>query len=230
MSTSNKPKHGKGRPRKDEAPRFNSGELDHLLVFGEPEVDPATGLEVVNYLTYRELGARFNTSHTAIYQFARAHKCLKRREELRAKTRAAQEKKFVEIGAQAMAVSKDDTVHVLDMCIVSFFQALEEGRARCTSVADLNTVVRLKQLLVGDADSRSDVRGTLTLEDPQARYRAMRERMGPMTPALCGMAPRKRTAAPSPESTTPEPEPASDSNDGDGPEEPSSSGTPPVSH
>jgi hypothetical protein len=62
-------------------------------------------------------------------------------------------------------------VHVIDTYVLAFFQALEENRVRCDNPSDLNTLLRLKQLLIGGADSRQEVSQAISLETLQLRHR-----------------------------------------------------------
>jgi hypothetical protein len=73
---------------------------------------------------------------------------------------------------------------------------MEEGRVRTDSATDFNTLARLKAFLEGKADSRQEVQGVITLEDMQARHRALRAQLEALDPAVTGeVPPRERDRA-----------------------------------
>jgi len=80
-------------------------------------------------------------------------------------------------------------VRIIDRFVLQFDEALKEGRVRCDNPADLNTMLRLKALLLGDADSRQETLGGLTLEDVQQRHKAMLESWDASTSEMRGEAP-----------------------------------------
>jgi hypothetical protein len=77
--------------------------------------------------------------------------------------------------AEAVAIGKEEVVAMIDTYLLKFKQALQEGRVRSDNPTDVNTLVRLKEFVMGGADSRQDLRAVLSLESLQQRYaRAMR--------------------------------------------------------
>jgi hypothetical protein len=67
---------------------------------------------------------------------------------------------------------------------------------RADGASDFNTMMRLKAFLEGKADSRQEVHGTITLEDMQARHRALRAQLESLDPAVTGeVPPRERDRA-----------------------------------
>ncbi len=162
-----------GRPRKGEPPRISYEELDRLLVFGEVvPVENGEGTTVV-YPSYRDLARRFGVSHSVIATYSRKHDCLRRREVAKARVAAKADQKLVELRANAIAMSKDDTLRIIDSYIAGFEKALAEGRVRYDNPTDFNTMVRLKEFILGGADSRQEIHAALSLEDIQARHRRM---------------------------------------------------------
>jgi hypothetical protein len=162
-----------GRPLKIDGPRFPQQEVDRLLVFGEL-VDPGDGTgPVVVYPSYRELAQRYDVSHSVIAEYARKHNCLRRREQAQARVEARTDEKLIELRATAIAVSKDDTLRIIDAYLLGFEKAIADGRVRFENPSDFNTMVRLKQFIEGGADSRQEIHATLSLESLQARHKQM---------------------------------------------------------
>jgi len=185
-----------GRPRNADRPVIPWEEVDRLLVFGETVRDEATGHETVRYPSYRELGRRYGISGSLIGRYATQHRCLERREENAARERMRFEQKVVEKRAEARAMSTAEAVAIVDEYMQSFRQALDEGRVRSDSATDFNTMARLKAFLEGKADSRQEVHGMITLEDMQARHRALRAQLEALDPAVTGeVPPRERDRA-----------------------------------
>lgn len=168
------PRRG-GRPRKSEGPRVPYEELDRILVFGEVvPCEDGNGTTVV-YPSYRELAERYGVSNSVIAEYAKTHNAQRRRREAQARIKAKAENKLVELRAAAIALSKDDELRIIDGYLSGFEKALGEGRVRFDNPADFNTMVRLKEFVMGNADSRQEIHAALSLESLQARHRqAMR--------------------------------------------------------
>jgi len=162
-----------GRPRKADGPRVPYSEVDRLLVFGEvvPCADGEAG--DVRFPSYREIAARYGVSHSLIAHYSKRHDCLRRREHNSARIMARAEQKLVELRATDMAYSRDDELRLIDAFLLGFEQALAEGRVRLDDPSDFNLMVRLKAFIQGGADSRHEVRAAFSLEELQARHRAM---------------------------------------------------------
>jgi hypothetical protein len=75
---------------------------------------------------------------------------------------------------------------ILDTYLEKFRCAVDDGRVRVDSIADFNTALRLKQFLLGGADSRQEVAGGLTLEVLQARHARLRAEVAALTDELTG--------------------------------------------
>ncbi|MCP4674547.1 MAG: hypothetical protein GY854_03320 [Deltaproteobacteria bacterium] len=161
-----------GRPKKSDSPLVPWKEVDELLVMGD-EVVTENGDKVVHYPTYRELADKYGVAASLIASYSRRHACLHRRNDAEARVRAFAESQIMERRAAELAVSNEDALKIIDMGILEFGKALEEGRARVDTVADLNTLLRLKQLLLGAADSRQEVMHGLSLEDLQKKHNQM---------------------------------------------------------
>jgi hypothetical protein len=164
------PRRG-GRPRKSEGPRVPYEEVDRILVFGEVvPCEDGNGTTVV-YPSYRELAERYGVSNSVIAEYAKTHNVQRRRREAQARIQAKAENKLVEMRATAIALSKDDELRIIDGYLSGFEKALGEGRVRFDNPADFNTMVRLKEFVMGNADSRQEIHAALSLESLQARHR-----------------------------------------------------------
>jgi len=162
-----------GRPRKGEPPRVPYEELDRILVFGEKVVCEDGESSTVVYPSYRELAGRYNVSHSLIAQYARKHNCLRRREQAQSRITAKAEQKLIEARATELALGKEDALRMIDSFLVEFEEALGEKRVRADNPTDFNTMIRLKEFLLGGADSRQEIHASLSLEQLQARHAEM---------------------------------------------------------
>jgi hypothetical protein len=182
-----------GRPRNGDRQVIPWPEIDRLLVFGEMVRDETTGREDLRYPSQRELGRRYGVSGALIGRYAKEHQCMKRREENQNRAQARFEQKVVEKLAEARAISTAEAIEIVDAYMRAFREALEEGRVRVDNASDFNTMTRLKQFLEGKADSRQEVQGVITLEQMQARHRALRAQLESLDPAITGeLPPRDR--------------------------------------
>ncbi len=162
-----------GRPRKGEGPRVPYEDLDRILVFGEVVPCEDGNGTTVYYPSYRELAERYGVSNSVIAEYAKSHNVQRRRKEAQARIQVKAEQKLVEMRAKAIAVSKDDELRIIDTYLVGFETALAENRVRFDNAADFNTMVRLKEFVLGNADSRQEIHAALSLETLQERHRRM---------------------------------------------------------
>ena len=100
-----RPRRRAGRPRKGEGPRLNYVELDQILVFGETGGEAGRG---ISYPSYRELAARYCVAVSVIGEYARKHKCMKRRKQAAARVQSLVDKKRIQIRAQDVVLGRDD--------------------------------------------------------------------------------------------------------------------------
>lgn len=161
-----------GRPRKGDGPRVSYQELDRLLVMGE-EVETAGGKLAVVYPTYREIARRFGVSHSLVSDYSKKHNCLRRRAVAENRVAEKVADRIVELRAQAIAVSREDALKIIDEFLIEFEKALHDGRVRTDNPSDFNLMVRLKEFLLGNADSRQEIRGAISLEEIQKRHREL---------------------------------------------------------
>jgi hypothetical protein len=173
-----------GRPKKQDAPNIDYNELDKLLVYGEAVAVPAEnggGTNIV-YPPYRELADRFGVGLATIADYSKKHDCVRRRERAQMRTQARVEEKIVERRAEAIALTKEEEIAIIDSYLAGFKATLAENRVRFDSPADYNTMARLKEFLQGGADSRQETNGVLSLEQLQVRHRDARRMMAEASP------------------------------------------------
>lgn len=180
-----------GRPRKADPQRVDYHQLDTLLVMGEMRVDAERG-PVTEYPSYRELAKRFGISHSLVAAYSSRHNCLRRREAASEKIRKVTDEKVIARRGTALAEAKERILAIIDRFLEEFGKALEEGRVRVDSVADLNIMVRLREFLQGGPDSRQEVRGMPSLEELERRHADMLRREREDGPNAGGTVHRER--------------------------------------
>lgn len=145
-------------------------EIERAYVYGDPlegaEDDP-TMVERRRYPSLRELGERYGVHYSLIGRKARSLNWLKRRETF--KNALAEETDRAV--AKAAALSTADAVGLIDTWVGRFEENLRAKRVRADNVGDLNTIMRLREFLLGNADQRSETNTTLTLHAMQERFR-----------------------------------------------------------
>jgi hypothetical protein len=189
METAAKPQRRSkkaGRPKRGEGPNVPWPAVDLALVHGERQVDPQTGEEVLRYPSLADLAERYDVSRTLLWKFARRRNCYERRKEAQLKTQARTDDKVIEKVASARAAATSDVAAIVDTFISGFRKALDEGKIRVDSPADLDRLVRLRELVSGNADSRGELLGQVSLEAIQGRHRRLRGQLEGMTPELAG--------------------------------------------
>ena len=193
--TNPKPSRPRGRPKRVDAPIVPWDEVDRLLVHGEVVKDEESGQKSTSFPSLSELGKRYGVSKNRIWQYASKHKCLERRKESHAREQIRYDRIVSARRAEARALATSDVVRVVDAYIVGFEQALEEGKVRFDSPGDLDRLVRLKELLLGNADSRQEVQGGITLEAIQARHLRVRAQVDGLTSEVSGVVDEAREAS-----------------------------------
>ena len=182
-----------GRPRKVQGSRVPYEELDRILVFGEVVEREDGESASVHFPSYRTLALRYGVSHSLIAHYSKKHDCLRRREEAKARVAAKADQQLVAMRANAIALSRDDAVRIIDSYLVNFEKAIAEGRVRFDNPGDFNTMLRLKEFILGGADSRQEIHESLSLEAIQARHRRMMSMVEATPAAVCGEVPRAET-------------------------------------
>jgi hypothetical protein len=183
-----KAKRGTGRPRRGEEPKIPWPTVDAALVHGERHADPDTGQEVVRYPSLVELASRYGVTRTRMWKYAHKHNVYERRKEAQLRTQARTDAKLIEKNADSQAVASADAVKIVNLFLDRFEIELREGRVRTDSPSDFDRLARLRELLIGGADARTELTGGLTLEAIQARHRQLRVQVEGMSPELAGTA------------------------------------------
>ena len=184
-----------GRPPKSAGRVWPVEEVDQLLVHGEI-VECASGNgHTVNYPSYRELAERFGISDSVIAKYSKDHNCLNRRRAEVERVRVQADQHLTRLRAQSIAITKEETVRIIDRYTEEFLKALDEGRVRTDNPADFNTMIRLKEFMMGGPDSRTEVHAKLTLDTLQERHRQMMQVVA-VAPEVRGELPRSESRSP----------------------------------
>lgn len=160
--------------------------IDSLLVFGERQRDAASGEERHRYPSLAELASRYGISSSLVWRYANKSKCFERRKEAHARTQARTQEKIVEKLSDERAIAASDVLGLVDDFLRSFGKALREGKVRTDSAGDLEKMIRVRELLTGGADARTELQAGLSLEAIQERHRRQRGQAERLTPELTG--------------------------------------------
>ena len=176
----NKPR-SRGRPLKNAGPSVPWDQVDMLLVHGE-----ATEEGGVVYPGYREIAERYSVAHSMIAKYAKHHNCLTRRKQAKKRMQEMADEKLSELRADKLAISKDDTLRIIDRFVAQFEEALKEGRVRCDNPTDYNTMMRLRSYIQGDADARAELVGGLSLEEIERLHKETADSWDRSSPKIRG--------------------------------------------
>ena len=103
------------------------------------------------------------------------------------------DEKLVQYRADEIALKRDDMIRMLEKFLFQFEEALSEGRVRCDNPTDFNTMVRLREFLLGNADADTGTVAGITLEQIEERYKEMQKMWDESTPEMRGeVVPMKR--------------------------------------
>ena len=183
-----KAKRRKGRPKRGDTPIVDWDAVDKALVHGERFTDPATGKEGTKYPSLVELGERHGVSRTRVWQYAQQARCYDRRKDAQLRTQAQYDSLVIAKVSASRAIATADIVGIVDQFLLGFERELQGGRVRTDSAADFDRLIRLRELLLGRVDGRTELQGGLTLEAIQARHTRLRGQADGMTPELTGTA------------------------------------------
>jgi len=175
-----------GRRRIGAPPRYSVEELDKLLVFGHPRPMP-DGTVSVYYPTRQEIADQLRIAASTVATHWKKHDCARRRAEARARIMARVEAQLVEETVETIAMSRERTIAVIDKYIARYEAAVEDGVARTDLASDFDRMVRLKELLTGNAESRAEVQQTLSLELAQRQHAQVLHELEQASPAELGM-------------------------------------------
>ena len=161
----------RGRPSKNDEPAISWEEVDALIVNGET-VETENGT-INKFPSLREIGRRFGVSHTLISNYANQHNCYQRREQTTKRVKEMADTKLAELRSTEIALKNDDLVRAIERFLVKFEQALIEDRVRCDNPSDYNTMARLRALIIGDADARSELINNIDLDEMEKYNKEM---------------------------------------------------------
>jgi hypothetical protein len=173
-----------GRPRRGTKPPIPWDEIEKEYICGEIMRQLEDGSFERHYPSIRDLAEKFSVQRTLVGYHSRRHNWPARREEFRNELRT----EIQQMRAKARALTIEEAMGILDAYLEKFRAAVESGHVRVDSITDFNTAMRLRQFLGGEADSRQEIQGGLTLEAIQARHAKVRQQLDEMTPALSGVA------------------------------------------
>ncbi|MCP4605648.1 MAG: hypothetical protein GY847_34870 [Proteobacteria bacterium] len=177
-------KRTRGRPLKGAVPRVPWDDVDSLIVNGETiELENGT---TTAFPSFREIGERYGVSHSLIAKYSRQHNCLRRRKQMEKRVHEMADLKLADFRSDELAIRKDDMIRAIDKFLLKFEQALCEDRVRVDNPTDYNTMVRLKAFILGDADSRQEHVGDITLEDLARRHADAKDSYKETTPEMRG--------------------------------------------
>lgn len=159
--------------------------IDELLVFGESVAD-ADGKPILQYPSCNELARRFGVASSTIATWSKQQNCPKRRSEHQTRLAIRFEEKVIEKRANAKATSRAELMQLADEYFERWGSKLKEGGVRTDSPQDFDKMVRLWEYLQGNADTRTEVNGTLTLQAVQERHAAV-QKIRALDPAEAGL-------------------------------------------
>lgn len=160
-----------GKPRKG-VPAVPWELIEHVLVFGE--IYQVDGKSLVRYPTPGELAKRFMVDRKQIQKRAKLLKLDEARARVKDRVDREVENVVVAEHAAAIVVGREKVNAICDEIIEKFAAMLKANKIRVDSIADLNTIVRLKEFINGGADSRQQTDHTITLESLMGRHNADR--------------------------------------------------------
>lgn len=182
-SADRKPK--RGRPRRGDKPPIPWEDIEKAYVCGEVVRQLEDGTFERSYPSIRELAQKFGVHRSLVGYHSRRHNWPKQRREYQDQVKV----ELRRVQAKARALSTEDGLAILDAYLEKFREAVETGHVRVDSIADFNTAMRLREFLLGGADSRQEIQGSLTLQEMQDRHRRLREALATLDAELAGVVP-----------------------------------------
>lgn len=144
-------------------------DIQVLLVFGEQITRP-DGSSDRHFPTNAEIAKRYAVTEATISRVAKRYNCRARHDENMNRIQAIKEQRISTAIAEADFLGTEFVVGVIDEYIRKFQECLAKGEVRVDNPNDFNTMVRLRQFLLGGSDSRLEVMGNLTLDVLQERF------------------------------------------------------------
>ncbi len=129
---------------------------------------------MLHYPSDAEIARRFNIDRSTVRKYRQRSNVEDRRSRVQERTEALVDEQMATTAAAAIVEGRSRVMRICDKYLARFEQALDDGKLRADSVADLNTVFRLMEFASGGADSRTQQEATVTLEAVQQRFRERR--------------------------------------------------------
>jgi hypothetical protein len=188
---SRRSKDGVVDPRvKPASERVDWEAVENDYVWGETLSQREDGSYVRKYPTFKQLGKKFGCAPSVVHYYAKRGNWADRR--LRAIKQTKEE--FDAELAKSRARSTADVVETMDRWIKGFDDKLRQGKVDTTSVVDLDKIVRLRAFVLGQGDSRTEVKVTVTLDMLQQRHQASRARLLDAVGPVAGELPNEEAA------------------------------------
>jgi len=162
-----------------EKPKHIEGSLALDIDWSRVEKDFVFGLGVERdqegnfhrvYPTYRDLARKYGCSTARVAQRSKKGNWIARKQKAEALTQEEFAQLEDKAGAKAAALQKHDALALIDRYLEKFAAALEEKGAIKASIADLNTAMRLKAFLMGEADTRGEQKVVHTIDELTRRH------------------------------------------------------------
>ena len=119
------------------------------------------------YPTLTDLSKRFSIPRPVLAQVAVERNWLGQRSNVEKLVSA----ELSSLRAETVVLARRFAIETIDRFVGKFSEALDAGDVKVTSIQDFNIMVRLREFLAGNADSRAEVTGTITLDSLQSRHR-----------------------------------------------------------
>ena len=172
-SSPSKPPRTRGAhdPRvKPASERVDWEAVENEYVWGETLSQRPDGSYVRKYPTFKQLGKKFGVAPSVVHYYAKRGNWADRRLSAIKQTK----EEFDSELAKSRARGTLNVIETLDLWIEKFSQALQANKVDTSTVADLNTVARLRNFLMGGGDSRQETKVEITLEMLHQRHQQNR--------------------------------------------------------
>jgi predicted transcriptional regulator len=147
-----------------------NAELERLLIEGEVIEDDAGKLVRV-YPLATEIAERLGVSKSWVSKYSKAHRCPQRQAQFKNSIKEKAREKVVETEAERRAFETTEQLALCDSILAKYQEAIEAREIGNVTAADINTLIRLRHFIKGDADSRSEVAShVVTLEAMQEAH------------------------------------------------------------
>lgn len=175
-------RRGTGRPKGRHDPNIDWEAIENEYVWGETISRKPDGTYLRKYPTLLQIGEKYGVSKSLVHYYAKK----KGWEERRLSAISTTKEEFDKEMAKSRARETVEAVEVLDQWLLQFVDNVRTKKVRADAISDLNTVVRLKQFLKGEADTRSEQNVIVSLEQLQARHKTFRGKVVESDGAVAG--------------------------------------------